>query len=417
MTQYLIRRVLQAIPVLLFISIIVYGLIMISPVDPLAIYEENPDITPADMAMLEFRLGLRQPAFLNFRGSSGTIQGAGVELFNKPEASGGTEPARTGELHGGIEVALVDGKSTEDGSAWVKVLYVDERITGWTLRGNLSIEMNPFDSRYFKWLLAILQGDFGRSNVERRDALQMILERFPATLKLMSIAFIGQLLVAIPIGIISAIRQYSFFDYFFTVLAYAGRSIPIFWFGLILIIVFHSSLQWPSWIGGDWAGEPLFPGSGMYDIRLQLSLGYTPWWDYVYHLVLPVAMLSVFGAASYIRYMRASMLEVIFQDYIRTARAKGLKERAVLYGHALKNAAIPVVTIIAMDLPILFGGALFTETIFSWPGMGKLFFRSAQRVDYAVLMGIVMINATFIVAFNLMADVVYAFLDPRIRYD
>jgi peptide/nickel transport system permease protein len=137
----------------------------------------------------------------------------------------------------------------------------------------------------------------------------------------------------------------------------------------------------------------------------------------VYHLVLPVAMLSVFGAASYIRYMRASMLEVIFQDYVRTARAKGLRERAILYGHALKNAAIPVVTIIAMDLPILFGGALFTETIFSWPGMGKLFFRSAQRVDYAVLMGIVMINATLIVAFNLMADVVYAFLDPRIRYD
>jgi peptide/nickel transport system permease protein len=111
------------------------------------------------------------------------------------------------------------------------------------------------------------------------------------------------------------------------------------------------------------------------------------------------------------------MLEVIHQDYIRTARAKGLRERAVLYGHALKNAAIPVVTILALDLPILFGGALFTETIFSWPGMGRLFFRSAQRVDYAVLMGIVMINATIIVAFNLVADVVYAFLDPRIRYN
>jgi peptide/nickel transport system permease protein len=115
--------------------------------------------------------------------------------------------------------------------------------------------------------------------------------------------------------------------------------------------------------------------------------------------------------------MRASMLEVIFQDYIRTARAKGLKEWVILYGHALKNAAIPVVTVVALDLPILFGGALFTETIFAWPGMGKLFFRSAQRVDYAVLMGIVMINAALIVAFNLLADVVYAFLDPRIRYD
>ena len=416
MTRYLIRRVLQAIPVLLFISIIVYGLILISPVDPMSIYEENPDITPEDMAMLEFRLGLRQPAFFNFRGSSGTVQGGGVELYNKPEASGGTEPALTGALAGGIEVALVDGRETEDGVSWVKVLYVDDRITGWTLRDKLSIQMNPFDSRYFKWFFAVLKGDFGRSNVERRDALTMILERFPATFKLMSIAFIGQLLVAIPIGVVSAIKQYSLFDHVFTVLAYAGRSIPIFWFGLILIIVFHANLSWPSWVEG-WAGKPLFPGSGMYDIRLQRELGYTPWWDYVYHLVLPVAMLSVFGAASYIRYMRASMLEVIFQDYVRTARAKGLKERAVLYGHALKNAAIPVLTIVAMDLPILFGGALFTETIFSWPGMGKLFFRSAQRVDYAVLMGIIMINATLIVAFNLVADIGYAFLDPRIRYD
>jgi peptide/nickel transport system permease protein len=313
-------------------------------------------------------------------------------------------------------VAIVDSKKNEEGN-WVKVLHVGERVTGWTSRENLSIRMNPLDSRYFKWLFAVLQGDFGRSNVERRPALEMILERFPATFYLMIVSFVGQLLIAIPVGIISAVKQYSVFDHFFTVIAYAGRSIPIFWFGLILIIVFHSSLDWPSWAGESWAGKPLFPGSGMYDVRLERELGSTPLWDYLHHLVLPVAMLSVFGAASYIRYMRASMLEVIHQDYIRTARGKGLREHAVLYGHALKNAAIPVVTIVAMDLPILFGGALFTETIFSWPGMGKLFFRSAQRVDYAVLMGIVMINATLIVAFNLVADVVYAFLDPRVRYE
>jgi peptide/nickel transport system permease protein len=416
MTRYLIRRILQAVPVLLFISVVVYGLIIVSPVDPMSIYENNPNISPADMAMLEFRLGLQQPAFLNFRGSAGTVRANVVELYNKPEASGGTEPALVGEIAGGTRVAVVDGRQTEEGESWVKVLYVAERVTGWAPRDQFSIRVNPLDSRYFRWLLAILQGDMGHSNVERRPALDMILERFPATFKLMSIAFIGQLVVAIPIGIVSAIRQYSLFDHFFTVLAYAGRSIPIFWFGLLLIIVFHSNLQWPSWVSG-WAGKPLFPGSGMYDVRLQRELGYTPWWDYVHHLVLPVAMLSVFGAASYMRYMRASMLEVIFQDYIRTARSKGLKERVVLYGHALKNAAIPVVTVVAMDLPILFGGALFTETIFSWPGMGKLFFRSAQRVDYAVLMGIVMINAALIVAFNLLADIMYAFLDPRIRYE
>jgi peptide/nickel transport system permease protein len=417
MTRYLIRRVLQAIPVLLFISVVVYGLIVISPVDPLAIYEDNPNITPADMAMLEYRLGLRQPAFLNLRGSNGTVEAEEVELYNKVEASGGIEPKKTGELAKGTKVAIVDAAESQAGVSWVKVLWVQERVTGWTLRENLAIRVNLFDSRYFKWLFAVFRGDLGRSNVEHRPALEIILERFPATFYLMSVSFIGQLVIALPIGIVSAVKQYSIFDHAFTILAYAGRSIPIFWFGLLLIIIFHSSLDWPAWFGADLAGKPLFPGGGMYDVRLQRQLGYVPWWDYLYHLVLPVVMLSIFGAASYMRYMRASMLEVIHQDYIRTARAKGLKERAVLYSHAFKNAAIPVVTVLALDLPILFGGALFTETIFSWPGMGRLFFRSAQRVDYAVLMGIVMINAMLIVAFNLMADIVYAFLDPRIRYE
>jgi len=415
MTRYLVRRVLQAIPVLLFISVIVYGLIVISPVDPLAIYEDNPDITPEDMAMLEYRLGLRQPAFLNFRGSFGVIRASQVDLYSKHSPSGGTNPVKTGELTMDTKVAIVDS-AKPDGVAWVKVLYVEERITGWTKRENLSIRVNPFDSRYFKWLFAIVQGDMGRSNVEKRPALDMILERLPATLYLMSVAFVGQLLIAIPIGILSAVKQYSFFDHLFTVLAYVGRSIPIFWFGLLLIILFHSTLRWPAWAGATLAGSPLFPGSGMFDVRLERRLGYVPWWDYLYHLVLPVAMLSLFGAARYMRYMRASMLEVIHQDYVRTARAKGLKERAVLYVHALKNAAIPLVTLLALDMPTLFGGALFTETIFSWPGMGKLFFRSAQRVDYAVLMGIVMINAALIVGFNLVADFVYASIDPRIVY-
>jgi peptide/nickel transport system permease protein len=415
MTRYIIRRILQAVPVLLFVSVIVYGLIIVSPVDPMAIYEDNPNITPADRAMLEYRLGLKQPAFLNFRGSNGTTN-TDIILYNKPEASGGIDPAPEGELASGTRVAIIDGAEVSDGTRWVKVLYVADRVTGWTARDNLSIRVNPLDSRYFKWLFAVLQGDFGKSNVERRPALDMIMERLPNTLLLMTAAIIGELIVAIPIGVVSAIRQYSLFDHVFTILAYAGRSIPIFWFGLILIIVFHNGLQWPYW-AGDLAGQPLFPGGGMYDVRLERELGYAPLWDRIYHLILPVAMLSVFGAAQYMRYMRSSMLEVIHQDYIRTARAKGLAERAVLYGHAFKNAAIPVVTILALELPILFGGALFTETIFSWPGMGRLFFRSAQRVDYAVLMGIVIINALLILLFNLVADIVYGFLDPRIRYD
>ena len=228
--------------------------------------------------------------------------------------------------------------------------------------------------------------------------------------------FIVQLLIALPVGIISAIKQYSLFDYVATARAYAGRSLPLFWFGLLLIIVFHTSMRWPDWIGGYLAGKPLFPGGGMYDARLQRTLGYVPWWDAARHLILPVTMLAVYSAARYIRFIRASMLDVLNQDYVRTARAKGINERRIFFLHAFKNASIPLITIIALDIPILFGGALFTETIFSWPGMGRLFFRSAQRVDYAVLMGIIMINAVFIILANLCADILYGFLDPRVRY-
>jgi peptide/nickel transport system permease protein len=196
------------------------------------------------------------------------------------------------------------------------------------------------------------------------------------------------------------------FDIIVTTLSFMGQAVPEFWLGIILILIFYATLDNP------FSGEPLLPSGGMQ----TLGTGFDPW-DRITHLILPVTMGAVGWVAWYSRFLRSSMLDVIHQDYITTARAKGLKEQTVLYVHALKNAAIPLVTLLALDMPLLFGGALFTETIFSWPGMGRLFFRSALRVDYAVLMGIVMINATLIVGLNLVADVVYAYLDPRIVYD
>lgn len=412
MTRYLLRRLIQAIPLLWLLSVAVYALITLSPVDPLALYEENPNLTPEDAAMLEHRLGLRQPLFLNLRGSTGRVKTATLDLYATWKDN---PPRKTGHLPAGTQVALINS-ARRDGERWVQVLDVERRITGWTPRDRLEIRINPFDSRYFKWLWAVLHGDLGRSGVEHRPVIEMIGERLPATFYLMATALIGQLLIAIPIGILSAVRQYSLLDHIVTVLAYMGRSIPIFWFGLLLIILFHATLTWPAWAGEALAGKPLFPGGGMFDIRLRRELGYTPWWDYIHHLVLPAGMLSVYGAAQYMRHMRAAMLEVIRQDYIRTARAKGLPERTVLYVHALKNAAIPLITLLALDMPTLFGGALLTETIFGWPGMGRLFFHAAQRADYAVLMGVVMINAVLIILFNLLADILYALLDPRITY-
>lgn len=328
MTRYLIRRVLQAIPLLLLVSACVFLMIELSPMDPLAMYEDNPSITPEDLVRIRERLGIGQPIHV----------------------------------------------------------------------------------RYGKWLGSLLQGDWGTSNVTYRPAIVEIKERLPNTLYLMAASFVTTLLLAIPLGIISAIKQYSLLDYAVTAFAFMWRSIPIFWFGLILIIVFHVTLKNP------FTGRPLFPGSGMYDIRTKGTAGYNMILDYAHHLILPLAMLTLFSAARYTRFMRSSMLEVIHQDYVRTARAKGLAERVVIYGHAFKNAAIPLATIIALDLPLLFGGALYTETMFSWPGMGRLFLRSAERVDYAVLMAIVMINAALIVLFQMLADVIYAYLDPRIRF-
>lgn len=280
----------------------------------------------------------------------------------------------------------------------------------------------PVHVKYWNWLKLVAVGDWGYSQITYRPVMEMILERLPATLQLMAVSFVVTLLIAIPIGIFSALRQYSVFDHVATFLAFVGQSIPVFWFGLLLIIIFNMMLKNPvspsqgfawSHFTGCPDCTPLLPGGG----RTPYDMSDPTLVDRAKHMILPVVTLALFGAGTYTRYMRGQMLEVIHLDYIRTARAKGLKEQRVITRHAIKNAITPVITVIALQLPLLFGGALFTETIFSWPGMGRLFYYHAQRVDYPVLMGIVMINAILIIGFNLIADITYAFLDPRVQYE
>jgi peptide/nickel transport system permease protein len=268
---------------------------------------------------------------------------------------------------------------------------------------------DPIHVKYLKWSRNIIQGDLGISIATKKPVSEEILQRLPNTLSLMLLAQLTTLLLALPVGIISAVRQYSIFDHISTTVAFWGQSIPIFWFGLLLIMLFSLTLK-----NAD--GGPFLPGGGMYDLRLYDSTN-APLANRIKHMLLPVFMLTMFSAGRYTRFMRSSMLDVLHQDYLDTARAKGLRERVVILLHALKNAAIPVITILALDMPLIFSGAVFTETIFSWPGMGRLFIRSVERSDYDLVMGIVMINALLILFFNLFADILYAYLDPRVRYE
>ena len=318
MTTYILRRILQTIPILFLLSVFLFGVVRLMPGGPLAQAERNPNVTPEQLAALRVRLGLDQPLPL----------------------------------------------------------------------------------QYVKWIKAfVLEGDWGYSIKFRRPVAEMIWERMPATLILFGAGFVVMLIFAIPIGVYSAIRPYSLFDNIITTFSFAGQSVPVYWLGLILIFVFYLNVQ-------------LFPAGGMYTIGREGDL-----LDLLWHLVLPVAAMSFSWIAWYSRFLRSSMRDTLNEDYIRTARAKGLSLRTVHFHHALRNALLPLVTLIALDLPTVFGGAVFIETIFSWPGMGRLFWDAAKGRDYPILLAVMMIYAALTLLFNLIADIVYGYLDPRIRYD
>jgi peptide/nickel transport system permease protein len=261
----------------------------------------------------------------------------------------------------------------------------------------------PVYVQYLNWLGNLARGDWGTSYVAHRPVLELILQRLPNTLMLVAASYTLILTVSIVLGIYTAIRQYSWVDHLVTGLAFVGISIPSFWLGLILLVVFAVSTRN--------LGLPYFPAGGMYDLSVGPTVTQVLW-----HLVLPAVTLATVVTANYIRYIRASMLEVLHNDYVRTARAKGLHNGVILRRHAFRNAAIPLVTLIGLDLPRFLSGSLVVEAIFAWPGLGRLFWEHAERTDIPVLMAIMMLSAAMVVFFNLLADVAYAFLDPRIRY-
>jgi peptide/nickel transport system permease protein len=250
----------------------------------------------------------------------------------------------------------------------------------------------------------VLRGDWGKSFMESRPVTDLIRDRLPNTLLLMVVSEIVIIVVSLVVGIYSALKQYSLLDHVVTALCFVGFSMPIFWTALLLMYVF--GVKFKQW------GLPYLPVFGKYDLSVGPTFSQIAW-----HMVLPVSTISIISVAGYIRFIRSSMLDVIHDDYIRTARAKGLTERLILFRHALKNAALPLVTIIGLDIPLLLGGAVVTESIFAWPGMGRLYWDAAKDTDVPVLMGVLMMISLAVVLFQIITDLVYTLLDPRIRYD
>ncbi len=346
MGQYIVRRLLQAIPMLLLVSIVLFALVNIAPGGPMSAYSRTNRMPEEKKEAIRRSFGLDQPLPVQYI------------------------------------VWLV-------GNDWMAIDTDGNGIT------------DSYGTRR-----GVLRGDFGFSYKTREPVLDEIAARLPNTIYLMTVTLLAVAVVAIPIGIISAVKQYSAFDMAATTFSFMGQAIPEFWLGLILILIFYATLNNPI------TGKALLPAGGMSTIGADFSI-----WDRIKHLILPVTMGMVGWVAWYSRFLRSSMLDVINQDYIRTARAKGQVERKVLYKHALKNALIPLVTMFALDFPYIFTGSLYVELLFSWPGMGRLFYNSATSRDYPILLAVLIIGAAIIIISNLLADIAYGILDPRVRYD
>ncbi|MBA2382990.1 MAG: ABC transporter permease [Chloroflexi bacterium] len=373
MTKYVVRRVAQAIPVLFGISIAVYAILLAAPGGPTARFAQNPRMTLEQKEAFKKSWGLDQPIPIQYC-----------------RWVGACNPDKGGTILGILpEPAAFLGPN------------------GWPnfLPGALSGARN-----------GVFHGDFGFSIDSGEAVADRITRAALPTFILASFALVIWLSIAIVVGVTAAVRRYSWFDQAATIFAYVGFAMPTFWLGIMLIFLFSGP------------GLNILPAGGMTETRASPPFGGSEYWAYFgghpiaaildigRHLILPVITLVVVNIAGDSRFVRASMLEALGQDYVRTAKAKGLSNRSVTFKHALRNAMLPVLTNIGLEIPFLFTGALVTETIFSWPGVGKLTIDATRGFDYPVLMGVLLITAILVVLANLLADLAYAFVDPRIKY-
>lgn len=367
MGSYIIRRVFQAIPVLFLIAVVSFSLMMAAPGGPAAQFNQNPRVSQVEVEKYLARWCLvRHPdavsALRSFAGWTG--------IWNCDEGGFFSDQGMPNFL----PAALGGGSN------------------------------------------GMLHLDFGLSMSANRPVLDLIWERVPATLVLMITAFLVWVSIAVTLGVIAAVKRYSLFDQGVTLFSYVFYSLPTFWLGLMLIFIFAVHLHW-------------FPSQGIVDVRdapaaWNTARYWAAFWqdplpqlqDIANHLILPVVTLVAVNVAADSRFVRSAMLDTLNQDYVRTARAKGLPRRTVVFRHAFRNALLPLITNWALSVAFLFSGAIVTETIFSWPGMGRLYFEAISNRDYFLVMGILFIGSVLVVLMNLVADVIYAWADPRIRY-
>ena len=322
MIGYIIKRTLQAVPILLGASTIIFLLMHAAPGDPTSIYLADPNIDPAVVEQMRRNLGLDQPIHV----------------------------------------------------------------------------------QYYRWITSFMQGDFGYSFSQHRPIAEVLKDAIPNTLLLSALALLLIFLIGVVVGTIQAVRQYSWIDNSATVASFFFYSMPSFWFGLMLILLLSYQLQW-------------LPASQMTSVDYEFLSGTDRLIDRLQHLIMPALALGLGGAAAVARYMRSGMLEQVRQDYVRTARAKGLNERKVVFKHAMRNALIPIVTLLGLYIPFLMSGSVLIETIFAWPGMGRTIVGAIFQRDYPVVLASAFVISIMVIVGNLIADILYSVVDPRVRVE
>jgi peptide/nickel transport system permease protein len=373
MTKFVLRRIIQAIPVLFGITVVVYGILLAAPGGPEAKFANNPRITQAQKDAFKKAWGLDQPIPIQYCRWMG---------FCNPETEG----------------------------TFLGSLPTPAAFIGPTGLPNLLPEFLSGATN------GVLHGDFGFSIMSGEAVSDRIARAALPTFILVGVSMVVWISTALVLGVYAAINRYSLFDNATSVVTYVGFAMPTFWLGIMLIFIFSGP------------GLNILPASGMTETRASPPFGSDAYWIYFganpftaladigKHLILPVVTLVVVSIAGDSRFVRASMLESLGQDYVRTAKAKGLPARTVNFKHALRNALLPVITNIGLEIPFLFTGAIVTETIFSWPGIGKLTIDATRSFDYPILMGVLLVTSILVVGANLVADIAYGVVDPRIKY-